>query len=103
MRGLRKRPFILLAAQRLLWAENRQENPSQTSTSGCWVTLKFSCWAKPQVLARMPPLVLAEGSILGAVLPEDAMQQPFPGMKHAHPIGWDPSNVAATLVRGINA
>jgi hypothetical protein len=51
----------------------------------------------------MPPLVLAGGSLLGAVLPEDAMQPPFPGMKHAHPIGWDPSNVAVTIVRRIHA
>src|SRR5262245_51385877 len=46
----------------------------------------------------MPPLVLAGGSILGAVLPEDARQQPFLGMKHANPRGWEPSNVAATVV-----
>jgi hypothetical protein len=47
----------------------------------------------------MPPLVLAGGRILGAVLPEDAMPQPLPGMQHAHPIGWDPPNVAVTIVR----
>jgi hypothetical protein len=45
----------------------------------------------------------AGGCILGAVLPEDAMKQPFPGMKHTNPIGWDPSNVTVTIVRGINA
>jgi len=42
----------------------------------------------------MPPLVLAGGSLLGAVLPEDAMPQPLPGMQHAPPIGWNPSHVA---------
>jgi hypothetical protein len=51
----------------------------------------------------MPPLVLTGGRILGAVLPEDSMKQPFPGMKHANPRGWEPSNVAATIVRGIHA
>src|SRR3954465_3714730 len=59
IRGLGKRPLILLSAQRLCWAENRQKNSSQKSISGWWCTLKFSCCAKPQVFARMPPLVRA--------------------------------------------
>ncbi len=38
---------ILLSAQRLFQAENRQENPSQKSKSSCWTSGWFSCWAKP--------------------------------------------------------
>ena len=51
----------------------------------------------------MPPLLLAGGCILGAILPEDATKPPFPGMTYTNPIGWDPSNVAATIVRRIHA
>src|SRR5215475_11803276 len=57
MRGLRKRPLILFVRSEAIWGRKSPRNSSQKSTSSCWFTLKFSYWAKPQVFARMPPLV----------------------------------------------
>ena len=72
------------------------------SPSSLWVVALPTVCQRREGMALLQKTSSCKGSILGAVLPEEAMQQPFPGRKHVHPIGWEPSNVAATIVRGIN-